>query len=76
MSQNPKSKLSNTGLDFTKTIHCDPYDFVKPEQFDLNGKAVLITGASKGVSQPWTDAKLSTHCNTDTYLHRLDVQLP
>ncbi len=38
-------------MDFTKEIRHDTYDFVKPEQFDLQGKAVLITGASKGVRQ-------------------------
>ncbi|KAK5169085.1 uncharacterized protein LTR77_006394 [Saxophila tyrrhenica] len=51
MSQDPKSKLSSSGQDFTKTIHHDTYDFIKPEQWDLKGKAVLVTGASKGVGR-------------------------
>jgi len=49
MSQDPKSKLASNGTDFTKTSHHDTYDFSKPEQFDLEDTAVLITGASKGV---------------------------
>ena len=49
MSQDPKSKLMSNGMDFTKTQHHDTYDRIKPEQFDLSGKAVFITGPSKGV---------------------------
>ncbi|EME39253.1 hypothetical protein DOTSEDRAFT_179713 [Dothistroma septosporum NZE10] len=49
MSQQPGSQLASNGFDFTPTIHSDTYEYIKPEQFDLNGKAVLITGASKGV---------------------------
>ena len=49
MSTNPHSKLMSNGLDFTRTLHHDTYDFIKPEQFDLNGKAIFITGPSKGV---------------------------
>ena len=51
MSQNPRSKLQSNGFDFTTTIHNDTYDFIKPEQFDLDGKAVFITGASKGIGR-------------------------
>ena len=51
MSQDPKSKLSSVGLDFTPTIHHDTYDEIKPEQFNLDGKAIFITGASKGVGR-------------------------
>ena len=36
-------------MDFTKTQHHDTYEKIKPEQFDLSGKAVFITGPSKGV---------------------------
>lgn len=53
MSQHPGSTLKNSGIDFTKKIRKDTYDFIKPEQFDLDGKVVLITGASKGVSHPF-----------------------
>ncbi|KAK3697720.1 hypothetical protein LTR37_017302 [Vermiconidia calcicola] len=51
MSQDPQSKLQSNGLDFTPTIHHDTYGFIKPEQFDLTGKAVFVTGASKGVGR-------------------------
>lgn len=50
-SSNPNSKLSSTGMDFTPTIHQDTYAFIKPEQFDLNGRNVFITGASKGIGR-------------------------
>ena len=49
MSQDPQSKLLSSGLDFTPTLHHDTYDFINPERFDLNGEAVFITGASKGI---------------------------
>ena len=48
MSQDPKSKLKSNGIDFTPTIHHETYDFIRPDQFDLKGIAVFITGASKG----------------------------
>lgn len=51
MSQDPKAKLSSTGADFTPTIHNDTYDFIKPDQFDLKGRAVFVTGASKGIGR-------------------------
>lgn len=38
-------------MDFTPTIHSDTYDFVNPRIQNLNGKAVFITGASKGVGR-------------------------
>ena len=49
MSLDPKITLKSNGTDFTPTIHNDTYDFIKPEQFNLKGRSVLITGASKGL---------------------------
>lgn len=51
MSQDPKTKLSSQGNDFTPTIHNDTYDYIKPEQFNLEGRSVFITGASKGIGR-------------------------
>lgn len=51
MSSNPKSKLQGSGIDFITTIHHDTYDYIKPEQFDLKGRSVFITGASKGIGK-------------------------
>jgi NAD(P)-dependent dehydrogenase (short-subunit alcohol dehydrogenase family) len=39
------------GADFVQNIHNDTYDYIKPEQFDLKDRAVLITGASKGIGR-------------------------
>jgi hypothetical protein len=49
MSQAPNIQKQSTGLDFTSTIRNDTYEFIKPEQFDLTDRAILITGASKGL---------------------------
>jgi len=51
MSQNPSAKKMSSGYDFTPTIRNDTYDFVKPEQWDLSSKSVLVTGASKGLGK-------------------------
>lgn len=51
MSQNPNTKKQSSGFDFTSTLRNDTYDFVKPEQFDLSTRSVLITGASKGLGK-------------------------
>ena len=48
MSQKPGQKVLNNGRNFTPTIHSNTYDFIDPEQHNLNGKAVIVTGASKG----------------------------
>jgi len=47
----PGSELSSSGTDFTPTIHNDTYEYVNPEQFDLKGRAVIISGASKGIGR-------------------------
>lgn len=39
------------GLDFTPTIHNDTYPSIDPTKANLQGKSVLITGASKGVGR-------------------------
>ena len=51
MSQNPMIQKKSSGIDFTKTIRNDTYDFIKPEQFDLSSRSVLVTGASKGLGK-------------------------
>lgn len=51
MSQDPSAKKMSSGMDFTPTIHNDTYDFVKPEQWDLSSRTVLVTGASKGLGK-------------------------
>ncbi|KAH9825846.1 NAD-P-binding protein [Teratosphaeria destructans] len=43
--------LNPTGLDFTPSIHNDTYDFINPTRVDLSNRAVLITGASKGIGR-------------------------
>jgi len=49
--RDPKSKLYAHGADFVPAIHSDTYDFIKPEQFDLSGRSVFVTGASKGIGR-------------------------
>jgi NAD(P)-dependent dehydrogenase (short-subunit alcohol dehydrogenase family) len=51
MSQAPNIQKQSTGLDFTSTIRNDTYEFIKPEQFDLTDRVILITGASKGLGK-------------------------
>lgn len=51
MSQNPNTSKQSSGYDFTSTLRNDTYAFVKPEQFDLSGKSILVTGASKGLGK-------------------------
>ncbi|KAM7190378.1 C-factor [Rhypophila sp. PSN 637] len=36
---------------FTPTYHQDTYDAISPRNFNLSGKSVLITGASKGIGR-------------------------
>ncbi|KAK5114713.1 hypothetical protein LTR62_002287 [Meristemomyces frigidus] len=47
----PGTQHFASGTDFVPTLHNDTYDFIKPEQFDLKDRAVLITGASKGIGR-------------------------
>ncbi|KAL6365829.1 hypothetical protein LRP88_00406 [Fusarium phalaenopsidis] len=37
--------------DMTSVVHCDTYPAIDPTKSDLRGKAVLITGASRGLGQ-------------------------
>ncbi|KAF2024331.1 oxidoreductase-like protein [Setomelanomma holmii] len=50
MSQDPGQKYQNSGVNFTKDRH-DTYAYIDPSNFNLRGKSVLITGASKGVGK-------------------------
>lgn len=51
MSQNPTIQKKSSGIDFTSKIRSDTYEYIKPEQFDLSTRSVLITGASKGLGK-------------------------
>lgn len=33
----------------TSVVHCNPYPAIDPSNFDFSGKAVLVTGASRGL---------------------------
>ncbi|KAF4468372.1 glucose 1-dehydrogenase 2 [Fusarium albosuccineum] len=37
--------------DMTSIVHCDTYTAIDPAKFDLHGKTVLITGASRGLGR-------------------------
>ncbi|KAK9424446.1 putative Oxidoreductase-like protein [Seiridium unicorne] len=41
----------NIGTNYTNTTHNDTYEFVNPVKVDCSGKAVLITGGSKGIGK-------------------------
>lgn len=51
MSQKPSISKQSSGFDFTSSIHSDTYDFIKPEQWDLSSRTVLVTGASRGLGK-------------------------
>ncbi|KAF2641862.1 NAD(P)-binding protein [Massarina eburnea CBS 473.64] len=51
MSQDPGQKYLNSGANFTETIHHDTFPAIDPLRTNLNGKTVLITGASKGLGK-------------------------
>ena len=42
---------TSAGVDFCKNIRHDTYDTINPKKLNLNGKHVLITGASKGIGR-------------------------
>lgn len=41
----------HSGAMFTKTLHHDTYDAINPCRLSLEGRAVLITGASRGIGR-------------------------
>jgi NAD(P)-dependent dehydrogenase (short-subunit alcohol dehydrogenase family) len=51
MGHDPHSKKNSTTVDYIDTLHHDISDFIRPEQFDLGGRAVFITGASRGLGK-------------------------
>lgn len=51
MCQDPLAKKNGSGGDYVDTLHNDTYEFINPKQFDLSGRAVFITGASRGLGK-------------------------
>lgn len=47
----PNSKKNAIVADYVPTLRHEAYDFIKPEQFDMSGRAVFITGASRGLGR-------------------------
>ncbi|TKA74852.1 hypothetical protein B0A55_05334 [Friedmanniomyces simplex] len=47
--KSPGTQHLANGWDFVPTLHNDTYDFISPGKLDLKDRAVLITGASKGI---------------------------
>ena len=45
------SKKNSTGLDYVEKLQNDTYEYINPKQFDLSGRAVFITGASRGIGR-------------------------
>jgi NAD(P)-dependent dehydrogenase (short-subunit alcohol dehydrogenase family) len=56
----PPPKGSNNRLegpgdyDVTKTVHSDTYDAIDPTRLDLSGKAVFVSGGTKGIGKEIT----------------------
>ncbi|KAK4503056.1 hypothetical protein PRZ48_006483 [Zasmidium cellare] len=48
MGTDPLQKRNTIGADLVPTDRHDTYDFINPAQFDMSGRTVVITGASKG----------------------------
>lgn len=44
-------RKDTAGADLVKTIHTDTYEAINSARFDLSGKTVFITGASKGIGR-------------------------
>lgn len=51
MGYDPLAKRNGTGADYTETLHHDTYDLIQPEQWNLKGRAVFVTGASRGIGR-------------------------
>ncbi|KAB2569278.1 Short chain dehydrogenase andI [Lasiodiplodia theobromae] len=49
MSVTPGQTLWSNGFNFTERIHRDTYPYINPMNADLSGRAVFITGASRGI---------------------------
>lgn len=51
MSVTPSQTLWSNGFNFTERIHQDTYPYINPMSADLSGRAVFITGASRGIGR-------------------------
>ena len=51
MGYDPNSKKNSSGFDYISQLRNDTYEFIDPKQFDLKGRAVFITGASRGIGK-------------------------
>ncbi|KAG9191512.1 hypothetical protein G6011_10246 [Alternaria panax] len=51
MSKEFGGKRASNGINFTTTERHDTYAYIAPTNFNLSGKHILITGASKGVGR-------------------------
>lgn len=48
MGIDPLQRRNTIGADIVPTDRHDTYDFIKPTHFDLTGRTIVVTGASKG----------------------------
>ena len=51
MGHDPLAKKNGTGVDYVETMRHDTYEYIDPKQFDLKGRAVFISGASRGLGR-------------------------